>query len=574
MGSGEPDDVPTDVAAALRRVTTYIVVLLDEQAVQVLPSSGTVTIGRSRNADIEIKHPSVSREHAVLDIDALVLTDLGSRNGTLVAGQRIAAKTPVGVVAGEPIVIGDVTMYVQQDTSSSESSGSVHDEPLELRLADETARAARHGATFVHARVHVDDPARADAARELLIEGLRSSDVMSEDAPGNFQLLLPELTADRGRAVVQRLVATLAHGGIAARAGVACYPHDGVTAAQLSARARELIAAPSDEPTTMDDVLRMTASVANSEITVLVTGETGVGKELIAEMIHRISPRSRGPFMRINCAAIPEQLLESELFGHARGAFTGAETARVGRFEAAAGGTVFLDEIGEMALRTQASLLRVLEERAVRPVGESHARPIDVRIVCATNRPLDDALDGFRRDLYYRISGVTIAIPPLRERPHAIEAIARAFAALASARTRRSPPAFTDDALETLRTSAWPGNIRELRNAIERAVLLAGTGPIRRAELGLDQARLSAPTSLTQITRDTPTEPPPIVSHAPADPRALASEIEELERKRIVETLERFGGNQTRAARALGLSRTTLVARMETYALRRPRKGD
>ena len=572
MGSGEPFDEITGVTAALREGVSYVVVLLDDRAVQVLPSTGIVTIGRARDAQISIRHPSVSRAHAVLDVDTLTLTDVGSRNGTVVGGERIAPHTPVAVGRGEPIVIGDVTMYVQHDDASGPVlAGAVHDEALEVRMVDETARAARHGTPFVHARVHVE-PVYAEAARELLVEGLRSSDVMTEEGPGRFQLLLPAISADRGRPVIQRLLASLDRTGIRARSGIACYPHDGVTAAQLSAHARELVAAPEADRKPMEEVMRLTASVANSDLTVLVTGETGVGKELIAEMIHRISPRGTKPFMRINCAAIAEQLLESELFGHARGAFTGADTARVGLFEAAAGGTVLLDEIGEMSLRIQASLLRVLEERVVRRVGESAPRPIDVRIVCATNRSLADesAAGRFRLDLYYRISGVTIPIPPLRDRPYAVEAIARAFAALASARTRRGAPAFTDEALEALRTSAWPGNIRELRNAIERAVLLAGGGPIRPAELGLDRETVR-PSAVT-ITQDTPTIPPPLVSTAPADPRALANEIEELERRRIVEALERFGGNQTRAARALGLSRTTLVARMEAYALRRPRK--
>ncbi len=578
------DEEHTDVTAVRPR-RTFVVVLLDDRAVQLLPGSGTVSIGRARDAHVAIEHPSVSRDHAVLDVDTLTITDVGSRNGTVVGGERIVPHTPVPVCRGEPIVIGDVTMYVQNDDSSAPPPVvPVHDAPLELRLVDETARAARLGTPFMHVRVHV--PAGlADPARELLADSLRTSDVLSEEWPGRFQLLLPATAADRGRPVVQRLVRALDRQGIAVRAGIACYPHDGVTAAQLSAHARELVDTPTRGHTAMDDVMRLTASVADSDLTVLVTGETGVGKELVAEMIHRISPRGQGPFMRINCAAIAEQLLESELFGHARGAFTGADSARVGLFESAAGGTVFLDEIGETPLRIQASLLRVLEERIVRRVGESQGRALDVRIVCATNRDLTEEVDAgrFRRDLYYRISGVTIEVPPLRERPQAIEAIARAFAALASARTRRTPPTFTDEALAALRASSWPGNIRELRNAIERAVLLAGNGPIRPAELGLAPESAVAPVS---GARDAPTMPlphtasrdssatipMPLASSAPTDPRALSREVAELEKRRIMEALERFGGNQTRAARALGLSRTTLVARMEAYALRRPRK--
>ncbi len=595
MGSGEPDKQHTD-GMSVRSRQTFAVVLLDQRAVQALPATGLVTIGRARDANVFIDHISVSREHAVLDVETMTLTDLGSRNGTFVGGERLQPNVPILIGRGESIVIGEVTMLIQQEGATAPPvAGPVNDEPLELRLAEETARAARHGAPFVHARVHV--PAgQADAARELLFDALRSSDVMSEDGPGNFQLLLPAITGERGRPVIQRLVGTLDRYGIAARAGVACYPHDGVTAAQLSAHAREAVITPGRERGPMEETMRLAASVADSELTVLVTGETGVGKELIAEMIHRISPRGQGPFMRINCAAIAEPLLESELFGHVKGSFTGADSTRVGLFETGASGTVFLDEIGEMSLRIQASLLRVLEERSVRRVGESEGRAIDVRIICATNRSLADevAAGRFRRDLYYRISGVTVGIPPLRDRPQAIEAIARAFAALASARTRRAPPVFTDEAIEALRSSAWPGNIRELRNAIERAVLLAGNGPIRPAELGLEPEGRTSPMSEIRTSgydgrptlpslRPTPTSgitvPPSIAGgeqttyvREPRDARALSSEVAELERMRIIEALDRFGGNQTRAARALGLSRTTLVARMEAYSLRRPRK--
>ncbi|HEX5058046.1 MAG TPA: sigma 54-interacting transcriptional regulator, partial [Kofleriaceae bacterium] len=557
---------------------TYLVVLLDDRAVQLLPSTGRVSIGRATDAQVVIQHPSVSREHAVLDVEQLTLTDVGSRNGTYVGGQRITPNTPIHLGRGETIVVGEVTMFVQQDGASAPAlAAPIPDAPLELRLVDETARAARHGSPFVHVRVHVPEP-QADAAREVLADALRSSDVMSEEAPGRFQLLLPAITSERGRPVIQRLVQTLDRSGIEARTGIACWPQDGVTAAQLSAHARELVAAKARNASPMDEVMRLAASVASTEITVLITGETGVGKELIAEMIHRLSPRSQAPFMRINCAAIAEPLLESELFGHAKGSFTGADSARIGLFEAGAGGTVLLDEIGEMSLRIQATLLRVLEERVVRRVGETEPRPVDVRILCATNRNLQDEVNAgrFRRDLYYRISGMTIAIPPLRERRDAIEAIARAFAALSAARARRVPPTFTDEAIQALRSYPWPGNIRELRNSIERAVLLAGAGPIRPQELGLAaDYSPEAPTPSVGV----PTVPKPDERTGPygserptMDSRDLSVEVAELERRRIVEALDRFGGNQTRAARALGMSRTTLVARMEAYALRRPRK--
>jgi DNA-binding NtrC family response regulator/pSer/pThr/pTyr-binding forkhead associated (FHA) protein len=526
-----------------------------------LPATGALTIGRALSADLIVRHASVSRQHARFDIGARTITDLGSRNGTIVRGDRVPPNVAVDVRAGDAILIGDAILLVQRGTAAPRSTPTiVHELPLELRLVEEAARSARHGTPFVHARVHVA-PGRADAARDVMSDALRDSDLLAEDLAGQFQLLLPATDAAQGRAVVERLLARLADHLVPARVGVVAYPFDGINAGQLSARARALVQA-TGARTVMDEVRHLIATVAAGDLSVLIVGETGVGKELFAEMVHRTSPRARRPFLRLNCASISETLLESELFGHARGAFTGADSARTGLVEAADGGTLFLDEIGEMPLRLQATLLRALEEKAVRRVGESEMRPVDVRVVGATNRALLDevAAERFRRDLYYRISGVTVALPPLRERTDEIEGIARAFAALATARTRRAVPAFTDDALAAIRLHAWPGNVRELRNTIERAVLLAGDGAIRAADLGLAPA-LAPRAPSTEV--------------APAqDPggRGLSNEIAELERRRIIDMLDQCGGNQTRAARALGLSRNTLLARLSAYNLRRPRK--
>jgi DNA-binding NtrC family response regulator len=569
---GQYDEELTGEGASRTRPTSLqMLVFLDGGVVlQTLAATGTVTIGRARDANVVIPHVSVSRYHAVLDVESMTFTDLESRNGSSVSGERLKSKVPIPVHPGDTIEVGDVTMILQREGSSvatAIAATPAQELPLELRLVEETARSARQGEPFVHVRVHVGH-AHADAAREILVEALRTSDAMAEEGPGRFQLLLPAVDGERARTAVRRLVGMLGGHGIPARSGTAAYPYDGITAAQLSARARELTTSARRDPTPMDELRQRIANVAVGELTVLVTGETGVGKELVAEMVHRASPRAPKPFLRINCAAIAEQLLESELFGHARGSFTGADTERIGLIEAATGGTIFLDEIGEMGLRLQASLLRVLEERNVRRLGETDSRPVDVRVVCATNRSLLHEVDSgrFRRDLYYRISGLTLDVPPLRERLDEIEGIARAFAAIATARARRAAPVFTEEALQAMRTYPWPGNIRELKNAIERAVLLAGDRAIRPSELGLEAS----------------TPPPLSGSNGPATEQlpnravgrqVLSKQVADLERQRIVEALEEFGGNQTRAARALGLSRTTLVARLDAYGLRRPRKS-
>jgi transcriptional regulator with GAF, ATPase, and Fis domain len=273
--------------------------------------------------------------------------------------------------------------------------------------------------------------------------------------------------------------------------------------------------------------------------------------------------------VKLNCAAIVESLIESELFGHERGAFTGATAARPGLFEAGDGGTVFLDEIGELPLAVQSKLLRVLEERIVRRIGASDGKTLDVRFICATNRDLADEVDAgrFRRDLYYRINGVTVAVPPLRQRQSEIEGLARAFAR--RARGSIGAVVLGPEVIAVLEHHQWPGNIRELRNTIERAMLLSAGGPIQPHHLALEPPRARRDSNTTM----------PIERISAADivtrptPPSLASAVAELEKQRIVETLNACGGNQTRAARSLGISRNTLLARLDAYGFPRPRKS-
>jgi transcriptional regulator with AAA-type ATPase domain len=290
-------------------------------------------------------------------------------------------------------------------------------------------------------------------------------------------------------------------------------------------------------------------SIASSDISVLVLGETGVGKEHVAESIHRASPWASGPLLRLNCSALADSLLESELFGHERGAFTGAAQAKPGLLESADGGTVFLDEIGELPAPAQAKLLRVLEDRRVLRVGGIAPRPIDVRFVSATNCDIDAAIrDGrFREDLYYRLAGVTVVVPPLRERRGEIVPIAHELVRQFCARAGRVEPALSPAACERLQAGSWPGNVRELRNAIERAVMLAGTGPVEPEHFELQRA--------------------PAARLPPPPGEATADLV------RVLDALERCAGNQTAAAKLLGISRRTLVTRMERYGIRRPRKS-
>jgi DNA-binding NtrC family response regulator len=326
-----------------------------------------------------------------------------------------------------------------------------------------------------------------------------------------------------------------------------------------------------EEPATAASALAalevQAARIAVGKLSVLVLGETGVGKERFAERLHEMSPRRAAPFVRINCGAITETLLESELFGHERGAFTGATSTKDGLIESADGGTAFLDEVGELPMSLQVKLLRVLEEGSVRRVGAVGERTIDVRFVAATNRDLVAEVDAgrFRRDLYFRLAGATFQLPPLRERRDEIIPLAERF--LAAAATPGRAYALTEEARAWLVGYEWPGNIRELRNACERAVLLATSAVIERDHLAIEEPR-------RHTNRRAPTIPPPLGLQPPsADmPSQVRATVAELERQRILEALDKCAGNQTRAAEMLGISRRTLINRLDEYGIARPRK--
>ena len=430
---------------------TVRVILGDHVQTHELPEGGEVVIGRGQQADVIVDHPSVSRRHVRLSLTAgsLAVEELGSANGTRLAGRSLVRDEPTPVRLGEAIEVGDVVLVIQ-----------------------------------------------------------------------------------RGPAVQRN---TRPAAPVALGTSVA-----------------------------MQEVERMIDRIAVGTISVLVVGETGVGKELIAEAIHRKSPRASKPLVRLNCAAVAASLLESEWFGYERGAFTGATTSKPGLLETADGGTVLLDEVGELALDIQAKLLRVLEDRAILRVGGVRPRRIDVRFVAATNRDLDveSARGAFRRDLYFRLGGVTIAVPPLRERPEEIEALALAFAEEVSRSAGQSePPAIDAEALQWLQAYAWPGNVRELRNVIERAVLLVAGGP---AIATVDLPRGLKP--------GTPARGPTEAAAPFAPAQSLRDSVADVEKKRVLEALAQAGGNQKKAAETLGISRGTLLARLQAFGIARPRK--
>jgi two-component system response regulator HydG len=304
----------------------------------------------------------------------------------------------------------------------------------------------------------------------------------------------------------------------------------------------------------MKGLIDMLAMVAPSEATVLITGESGTGKELIARCLHYNSPRKEGPLVVVNCAAIAETLLESELFGHEKGAFTGADRRREGRFRQAEGGSIFLDEIGETSAVMQAKLLRVIQERELQRVGGEETLTVDVRIIAATNRHLDaDVKAGrFREDLFYRLNVVTLPVPPLRERQEDIPLLAHHFMERFATKNRKHVKGFAPQAMDLLLRYPWPGNVRELENAVERGVILMTGDHITERELPLNVLQQKA--SATAV---------PAQSQVPAGERSL----EEIEKEAIVATLAASGGNKSETARRLGITRKTLHNKLKQYSL-------
>src|SRR5215831_14577712 len=290
----------------------------------------------------------------------------------------------------------------------------------------------------------------------------------------------------------------------------------------------------------MQEVYRQIEKVAPTDLSVLVVGETGTGKELVARELHRRSPRAGGPFVAINCGALPETLLESELFGHVKGAFTGAVATRAGRFQQASGGTLFLDEVGDMPPVLQVKLLRALQDRMVQKVGDHREESVDIRVLGATHRTLEEEVKrgAFREDLYYRLATLTLRVPPLRDRGEDVAVLARGFLKTFSDAYRTAARGFSPPALAAIRRHAWPGNVRELENRIKKAVVLSD-GPLVRAE------DLDFP----------PEELPPLT--------LLQDAKDEFERRYVLEALKRHGGNRARTARALGVDPRTIFRLLE-----------
>ncbi|HMG53228.1 MAG TPA: sigma 54-interacting transcriptional regulator, partial [Kofleriaceae bacterium] len=483
-------------AQPLQRVEQLLCIDGDRSFIVTMPSSGELMIGRGPDAGLAVDDPLVSRAHALLLAvpDGLRLSDLGSRHGTLLNGERLVEPRLVG--SGDVIGIGNAVLVVRRPARPTGGS-RVTEQPLLIRrLTEELSRIADYERELSLVVVRAAEGG-APALLSAIADRLRVIDAAAVIGGRFVGVLLPELGADEALAFAHALTAL---GGGEVSVGVATAPHDGIDPDAVLGAARAACAAAEPgavlragevvetitagpqrilvaEPA-MARLYDLARRLARSAIPILIHGETGSGKELAAAAIHAFSARSDGPFVSVNCAAIPESLAESELFGHARGAFSGAATARAGHLETASGGTLFLDEIGELSPAIQAKLLRALESGELIRVGETAPRTADLRIVAATNRDLRREVDEgrFRSDLFFRLGAARLELPPLRDRPRDLAMLARTLLDEACRRLDRPPLALSIAAAVALFRHDWPGNIRELRHVVEYAAASAQDG--------------------------------------------------------------------------------------------------
>jgi two-component system, NtrC family, response regulator AtoC len=538
-----------------------------------LPNPSIVTVGRIAEVDLRVDHSSVSRRHARIMVDHgdIRISDLGSRNGTRVNGMRIDDVRVL--MTGDVIAIGEVLLVVHAELERELPHVILDEASWRRRLEVEVERAVAFQRSLAVLAIAGAPP--------HLDRMLRAIDVVGRDDDNQLLALLPE--ADPATARQLAAIVLEAVRGITpeVRIGIASCPLDATDADNLvlAARTAARVARAGGIATPIEAAQRIALGdrrvlvchpamvrafellerLAKADLPVLIIGETGVGKENAAYAVHHYSSRRDKPFVALNCAALPEALVESQLFGHDKGAFTDASTARPGLFETASGGTLFLDEIGELTPAVQAKLLRALDAKCITRVGETKERKVDLRVVAATHRVLEEevAAQRFRQDLFYRLGAAKVHLLPLRDRRCEIPMLFHEFIEQAATAAGRPPPEPTPPVLQQLLAHRWPGNVRELKHAADFVMATVEDDRIEPGDLP------------SQFATAPPQPPPTRASSRSLDSpmRRLSEEIEEIERQRMTEALTRTNGVKTRAAAMIGMPIRTFNMKVKQYGL-------
>ncbi len=531
----------------------------------------TLVVGRAPPADVVIPDPGLSRQHARITWadDGIWVEDLNSTNGTKKNGEKITRAT---LAYGDELAVGPVIVALHAVAPSDEELRGFdgHDRFVAAFTEELTrARTFQRPLTLMMVRAANSRDGHVSKWATRLRARLRPVDRVGIYGPSAVLVSFPEL----GPESLGGLAAELASATPALSCRAVAFPADGasveelIAALHVAARASKSSPPQVAEPAgvvvkspAMKQVMSAVKRVAGSTIAVLIQGETGTGKEVLARAIHDAGPRKKKPLRCINCAAIPGMLIESVLFGHEQGAFTSADKSAKGLFEQADGGTVLLDEIGELAAPAQAALLRVLETKKVTRVGGDRELDVDVRVIAATHRDLESmvAAGRFRADLLYRLNPMTLYLPPLRERVEEIGPLAERFLKEACKQAGVSLRGFEAEAMAALERYPWPGNVRELRNVVERAVVLAEHEVISLADL-TERVRGAA----------APAAPPAEAQEVPSGGYDYKEHVRRYEIELILKALAAHNGNQTEAARALNLPLRTLVHKIQTYGIRK-----
>jgi DNA-binding NtrC family response regulator len=583
--TGGPIGYPRRVAEVVYRIHVHRKTGTSEH---VLREGGELVFGREPECSVTLVDGSISRRHAALRLrnGQLEFADLGSRNGSVVDGTTIATNAVLAVRPTSLIRIGNAVVVIEETSSELSAPWCFDRASFEQRAAAALAAASARGALrglveicweSAATRTTTTDGATPLGLQQILGKIVGTQGLIGAHETGRILLLLPDTDAERLSASAGLLSRICEEHALDADIRVASSTHAkklDALLAELSRDGTKQLVPPVFFQGGLRSVDALLQKLDASEAPVLIVGETGVGKDVLARTLHSRSRRAGKPLVALNCAAFSDALFESELFGHERGAFTGANQTKTGLLESAAGGTVFLDEIGEMPLAMQAKLLRVVENREVLRVGALQPRPIDVRFIFATNRDLQQEIEqkAFRADLFFRIGSITLRIPPLRERVDEIAPLTQHFIGAAAKRIGRPEPRLLPETLRLLESHAWPGNVRELKNVIDLAVLVSEGDTVRPSDIHIERF-VAADTGLPSSRSPHPPSTELRASPPPADAAPLSG-AEQSEKERILEALEKSTWNQSAAAKLLGMPRRTLVKRLGQYDLPRPRKRD